>query len=112
MTTRLTYVILFVSNMDESVNFYRDTVGLILKYQSPFWSEFVTGETTLALHPASEQNPPGKVQIGLGVAGLQAFYDEMRAKGIAFTQPPTQEAGSQLARFLSPDGAEISVSGG
>ncbi len=112
MTTRLTYVILFVSNMEESVRFFRDTVGLILKYQSPFWSEFSTGETMLALHPASEQNPPGKAQIGLGVDGIQVFYDEMRAKGVSFTQLPTLEAGAKLARFLSPDGTEISVSGG
>jgi lactoylglutathione lyase len=111
MTTRLTYVILFVSNMEESVRFFRDTVGLGLKYQSPFWSEFASGETTLALHPASEQNPPGKVQIGLGVAEIQTFYDEMTTKGIVFTQIPIKEAKTQLARFLSPDGTEISVSG-
>jgi hypothetical protein len=27
-----------------------------LKFESPGWSEFVTGETTLALHPASDKN--------------------------------------------------------
>jgi catechol 2,3-dioxygenase-like lactoylglutathione lyase family enzyme len=111
MTGQLTYVILFVKSMEESVTFFRDTVGLVLKFQSPFWSEFATGETSLALHPASEQNPPGKIQIGLGIDNLQTFYDEKSAQGVIFTQSPTKEAGALLARFLSPDGTEISVSG-
>ena len=51
---KLTYVMKFVSNMDDAVNFYRDTLGLPLKSQSPGWSEFATGSTVLALHPASE----------------------------------------------------------
>jgi catechol 2,3-dioxygenase-like lactoylglutathione lyase family enzyme len=42
----------FVSEMGTAVNFYRDVLGLQLKFESPGWSEFVTGETTLALHPA------------------------------------------------------------
>lgn len=109
MTIRVSYVILFVANMEESVLFFRDSIGLILKFQSPFWSEFVTGETSLALHPASEKNPPGKVQIGLGVGDVQTFYEEMSVKGVKFTQPPTVEEGSLLARFLSPDGTEINI---
>jgi lactoylglutathione lyase len=112
MASRMTYVMVFVSNMDESVRFFRDTLGLTLKYQTPYWSEFFTGETTLALHPASEKNPPGKIEIGIGVDGVKAFYEEARAKGIKFTQAPRQEAGALLARFLSPDGMEISVGDG
>ena len=56
---KLTYVIKFVGDMDRAVKFYRDTLGLPLKFESPGWSEFITGETTLGLHPASEKNPPG-----------------------------------------------------
>jgi lactoylglutathione lyase len=52
--TQLKYVIKFVADMEKAVKFYRDTLGLPLKSQSPGWSEFVTGETTLALHPASD----------------------------------------------------------
>jgi len=46
------------------VKFYRDVLGLKLKFESPGWSEFVTGETTLALHPASDKNPVGTVELG------------------------------------------------
>ena len=60
--TQLRYAIKFVADMDKAVKFYRDVVGLTLKFESPGWSEFSTGETTLALHPASEKNPAGKVE--------------------------------------------------
>ena len=55
---RLNYAIKFVADMDKAIAFYRDTLGLELKFASPFWTEFATGETTLALHPASDENPP------------------------------------------------------
>ena len=58
--TLLRYAIKFVADLGKAVKFYRDVVGLPLKFESPGWSEFVTGETTLALHPASDKNPAGK----------------------------------------------------
>ena len=57
MALKLTYVIEFVGDMNRAVAFYRDIVGLPLKFESPDWSELSTGETTLALHPASARNP-------------------------------------------------------
>jgi catechol 2,3-dioxygenase-like lactoylglutathione lyase family enzyme len=47
--------------MDKAVKFYRDVLGLKVKFESPGWSEFVTGDNTLALHPASDKNPAGKL---------------------------------------------------
>jgi lactoylglutathione lyase len=60
--TQFKYAIKFVADMDKAVKFYRDVLGLKVKFESPRWSEFVTGETTLALHPASDKNPAGKVE--------------------------------------------------
>ena len=59
MQARLTYVMKFVADMEKAVAFYRDTLGLPLKFQSPGWSEFATGEVTLALHPARDGKPAG-----------------------------------------------------
>ncbi len=108
---KLTYVIKFVGDMDRAVAFHRDTLGLPLKFTSPHWSEFATGETTLALHPASEKNPPGSVELGVGVPDLQKFYEEMSAKGVAFSMPPTkQDFGEMLAQFVDSEGGRVSVS--
>jgi catechol 2,3-dioxygenase-like lactoylglutathione lyase family enzyme len=63
--TQLRYAIKFVADMDKAVKFYRDVLGLTLKFESPGWSEFVAGETTLALHPVFRQESSGKSRIGL-----------------------------------------------
>ena len=91
MNCRFIYTIKFVSDMDAAVKFYRDTLGLPLKFQSPEWSEFVTGPTTLALHKASSLNPAGKVQLGFSTPDLDRFYQEMSSLGYKFTQTPIME---------------------
>jgi predicted enzyme related to lactoylglutathione lyase len=112
MTAKLSYVIEFVGDMDRAVKFYRDVVGLPLKFQSPGWSEFSTGETTLGLHPASEKNPSGKVEMGFNVADLEKFYDEMKTREVAFPMPPKkQDFGGELAQFEDSEGAFVTVGG-
>jgi predicted enzyme related to lactoylglutathione lyase len=106
---RLAYAIKFVADMDGAVGFHRDVLGLVLTFQSPFWSEFATGETRLALHPASAANPAGSVQLGFGVDDLAALYDARDINGIDFTAPPWREHGALLARFRDCEGAECSL---
>lgn len=100
---RFKYAIKFVADMDKAVKFYRDVLGLPLRFESPGWSEFETGETTLALHPASDKNKAGTVELGFGVADVETFYRDMRAKGVAFSMPPKkQDFGGVLAQFVIP----------
>jgi predicted enzyme related to lactoylglutathione lyase len=107
---KLNYVIEFVANMDDAVKFYRDVLGLSLKFQSPGWSEFSTGETSLGLHPASEKNPAGSIELGFNVANLEKFHQEMSNKGVQFSMPPTkQDYGGVLAQFLDSEGRHCSV---
>jgi uncharacterized glyoxalase superfamily protein PhnB len=107
--TQLRYVIKFVADMGKAVKFYRDVPGLELNFESPGWSEFVTGETTLALHPASEKNPAGKVELGFTVGDVEAFYRDMSAKGVLFSMPPKkQDFGGVLAQFVDSEGAYCS----
>ncbi len=110
MQAKLNYAIEFVADMNRAVKFYRDVIGLRLKFESPGWSEFATGDTTLALHPASPKNPAGKVELGFNVVDLQKFYEDMRAKGVKFPMPPTkQDFGGTLAQFEDSEGAHVSV---
>ena len=111
MTASLSTVHIFVDDPDAALAFYRDTLGLPVKFVSSHWSEFATGETTLALHPASEKNPAGKIELGFGVPDLAKFHEQMTAKGVAFSMPPTkQDFGGMLARFVDSEGSQVSVS--
>jgi catechol 2,3-dioxygenase-like lactoylglutathione lyase family enzyme len=112
MPPKLGYLILFVADMDRAVKFYRDTLGFPLKFTSPGWSEFATGETTLALHPASAQTPPGSARMGVTVSDSDAFYREMTAKGVKFPHPPEQrDFGGVRGAFVDSEGAVCTVSG-
>jgi predicted enzyme related to lactoylglutathione lyase len=107
---QLRYVIKFVSDMGRAVKFYRDVLGLQLKFESPGWSEFATGETILALHLESAKNPAGTIELGFNVADVEAFYRDMSAKGVLFTTPPTkQDFGGVLAQFTDSEGARCSL---
>jgi catechol 2,3-dioxygenase-like lactoylglutathione lyase family enzyme len=104
---KLSYVIKFVGDMNRAVRFHRDVLGFQLKFESPGWSEFVTGETTLALHPASQKNPAGAVELGFTVPNFEEFHKEASAKGVL---PPTkQDYGGVLAQFADSEGGYCSV---
>ena len=111
MAIKFNYAIHFVADMDRAVTFYRDTLGLALKFASPHWTEFATGETTLALHPASPENPAGTTHLGFGSADVEAFHRALTAQGVRFTRPPTPEHGITLAEFVDSEGGRCSVSG-
>lgn len=108
---KLTYVIKYISDMEQAVKFYKDQLGFALRFQSPEWTEFESGETTLALHLASQDKPAGTSQLGFGVPDIDKFYEEKKDNGVEFTSAPTETFGSRIARFKDSEGIECSVSG-
>lgn len=108
---QLKYAIKYVSDMDRAIAFHRDVLGLALKFQSPEWSEFMTGDTAVALHLASSENPAGLVELGFSTDDVDDFYARRDKLGIEFTQPPTDMHGIKLAVVRDPDGAKTSISG-
>ena len=114
---RVNYAIVFVSDMKRSVAFYRDVIGLPLKFDSPEWSEFASEGAILALHrseaPASPQDesdlPAGRCRPGLSVRDLDAFHVRMVEHNVICTQQPKDLFGAKMAQYLDPDGLAISV---
>jgi len=110
MRAKLNYAIKFVKDMEQAVAFHRETLGLPLKFQSPEWSEFATGDVTLALHLASDKNPPGRVELGYAVNGLEGIYANREKLGLAFSSPPKPLHGVLLANFIDSEGQSCSIS--
>ncbi|MFQ5705059.1 MAG: VOC family protein [Gemmatimonadales bacterium] len=115
---RVNYAIVFVSDMDRSVAFYRDVVGLELKFESPDWTEFATDGATLALHKSHEPTdraggqdgmPAGRCRPGLQVPDLDEFHRRMLTHAVSCIQNPTEVFGSRVAQYRDPDGLVISV---
>ena len=108
---QLTYAIKYVADMNRAVTFHRDVLGLPLKFESPEWSEFATGGTTLALHAATPDKGAGTVELGFGTDDVTGFYERRDELGVEFTQPPRDMHGMKLAEFRDPDGADTSLGG-
>ena len=114
---KLSYAIVFVADMPESVRFYRDVIGLPLKYETPEWTEFATDGATFALHAAAaspdattEAKIPGRCQPGFNVPDLAGFHERMLAAGVPCVRPPRKEFGVAIAQYTDPDGLVFSVS--
>jgi len=120
MFTQMDYTMIIVSDMAKSVQFYRDTLGIPLKFESPEWTEFATGTTTLALHgggvaheyhdTGDQSKTAGSCSIGFSVEDVDSTYEDLKAKGVRFLMPPTRrdDQGIKLAVAIDPDGLPIS----
>jgi len=116
---RVSYAIVFVSYMPRSVAFYRDVLGLPLRFESPGWTEFATEGATLALHggegaeapaAAALQESAGRCRPGLSVPDLEAFHRRMVEQRVPCLQEPQDIFGDRVAQYTDPDGLVIAVS--
>jgi lactoylglutathione lyase len=114
----LKYAIVFVSDMSRAIAFYRDVLGLALRFETSDWTEFETGPTTLALHlstaPADGCDPretrAGLARPGLSVPNLEEFHARMLAMNVRCIQEPREVFGARVAAYVDPDGLVIAVS--
>src|SRR5262245_34994439 len=118
---RVNYATVFVSDMARAVVFYRDVLGLPLRFESSHWTEFATEGATLALHAGdagpieSRSTKPelaGRCRPGLSVPNLDEFHRRMTQHAVPCLQQPTETFGVRIAQYADPDGLVISVSEG
>jgi lactoylglutathione lyase len=117
LIAELSYAVIFVADMDRSIVFYRDILGLTVGHQSDNWTTFSTPGVTLALHRSdgpthrtSGISIAGQCQPGFTVEDIDAFHDRMLTKGVPCVQPPRDEGfGGKLALYSDPDGLVFSV---
>lgn len=121
MTMRLSkpdYIVIYVSDMQRSTTFYRDALGLPLKFSTPGWTEFDLGSIKLALHRSSEgtlpeqsgRPPAGVAHLAFVVDNLQGLYEDLKARGMHFSlAPEKQVTGNTIAVMHDPDGFGITL---
>ena len=104
-----------VSDMARSLEFYRDTLGLKVKMESPEFVFLDGGAVTLALSAGlwkATGATTGSTEIVFSVASVRAAHESLQAKGLTFTQEPRVVTGPMwAANFRDPDGHLFSVFG-
>ena len=109
---RVGAVILLVSDMENSIKFYKETLNLPLKSQSEDWTEFFSNGTVLALHPAKKKNTSktgSNTLIGFMVDDLDATAKYLNEKNVKFFKEPKDEPFGKHAIIQDPDGHLISI---
>ena len=91
--TRLAQVAIVVEDLARAKAFYRDSLGLPHLFDAPpGLSFFQCGETRLMLSRPEGPDSAGNSILYYGVEDVEAAYDEMRAKGVTFDDPPRRIA--------------------
>jgi lactoylglutathione lyase len=106
-------VILLVSDMEQSIKFYRDTLKLPIKTQSDDWTEFFSSGTVIALHPvkrkANVHSDSSGTLVGFMVSDFDITINKLREKNLKFFKEPKEEPFGKHAIIEDPDGHLISI---
>lgn len=112
MIGKLGLFMVVVKDMDRSVAFYRDVLGLKLLFQTPGWSSLDAGNVQVGLHAESEHlkvHPTEAAQFGFYVDDIQRAIGDLKAHGAHILMPPKQEDFGWLSVFQDPDGYHIQL---
>ena len=112
-----------VRDMDASLRFYRDTIGMPLEEKGDVSTEKVDGVKHFGLWPLAEaaescfgshewptNMTAPQAWIEFDVDDVAAAAEELRAKGYRLlVAPKTEPWGQTVARLLSPEGVLVGV---
>jgi len=108
-------VILAVKDLDKSIAFYHDIIGLPIKNQRRSWVDLGTSGALLSLHPASltaehiGSSIENGITIGFLVGDVNSAIDELRGKGVKIYREIVEREAGKNAVVLDPDGYLISL---
>jgi catechol 2,3-dioxygenase-like lactoylglutathione lyase family enzyme len=101
---------IFVSDMNASVRFYTEALGLkLLERYGNHWASIDCGDgVTIGLHPASAQNPAGRAgSMTLGFRSSEPIHEtvaRLKARGVVFLGDIVDDTQLLIANFEDPDG--------
>ena len=120
---KIKYTTIAVADMDESIKFYTEVMGLEIDKQfNPRPGLNITfmkgeGESIIELieflenpqNPAENPQKPGLIAVGMEVEDMKTTVEKLKYKGAKFTLEPTQTPFEILAFIEDPNGVRIAL---
>lgn len=115
MIKEIQFTGVWISDSNKAYDFYVNKLGFEVLQDRPFGAGFrflmlrpAGGGAAITVcqpMPGSGAKVGGMTTIAFLTDDIQATYEELRAKGVEFTQAPTQQFwGGYEATFTDPDG--------
>jgi catechol 2,3-dioxygenase-like lactoylglutathione lyase family enzyme len=111
---------LATSRPAQSLEFYRDVLGLPLVGDEPFAVVFQSGKTTLRIQKTEDHRALPYTALGWKVTSIAAEVTALSERGLTFERFPgmdqdaqgiwTAPSGARVAWFKDPDGNLLSLS--
>ena len=104
-------VILAVKDLEKSVNFYHNILGMPIKNTRSIWIDLGQSGALLSLRPASAELsiPNDMIMIGFVIGDVESAVNELKSKNVNVDREiQTREAGKN-AIIRDPDGYMISL---
>src|SRR5436190_1800051 len=122
MSVRLGYAILFVSDLERSICFYRDVVGLPFRFATDDYAEFATEGAKFSLYarralpeligldvPGGEAPWP-QGEVAFFVEDVDAEHARLLAAGVRVLAPPRDRPwGERTLHIADPDGNVVEL---
>jgi predicted enzyme related to lactoylglutathione lyase len=107
-------VLLRPSDLDRSLAFYRDTLGLAVYREFGEGRQrgvvFFLGGGLLEVSGQAEPTPSQNVALWLQVRDVDATHDELVAKGVSILRPPVTEPWGLREMWVGdPDGMRLAI---
>jgi catechol 2,3-dioxygenase-like lactoylglutathione lyase family enzyme len=91
-------IILSTDDLDESIRFYSETLGMPLKFRDgSHFAALDGGSVTVALATSIDHPLPGKVVVGVKTADVDAAAAAVEAQGGAIVKGPYDDAHERRA---------------
>jgi lactoylglutathione lyase len=108
-------VILAVKDIDKSLKFYHEIIGLPIKRQRRSWVDLGTSGALLSVHPASltaqhiGSSIENGITIGFLVGDVTSAVEELKSKGVKIYREIVDRDAGKNAVILDPDDYLISL---
>jgi catechol 2,3-dioxygenase-like lactoylglutathione lyase family enzyme len=113
--SRVVSIMLGVRDLNASLEFYRDKLGLKIKMQEPQLALLDAGPVTLGLSPGHVRLAPqvnGATEVVFQVENVRSARQGLIDRGVAFMNEPRQVTPTDwAAHFRDPDGHLLSIFG-
>jgi lactoylglutathione lyase len=122
MPSILGYIVLFVSDLEHSVRFYRDVIGLPFRFSTESYAEFATEGAKFALYARAhlpeligrevpmEAVPWPQGEVAFFVDDVDAEHERLLRSGVTILAPPRERPwGERTLHVADPDGYVVEL---